>query len=239
MPGHPSRRALLRAAALTPPLAALTGCTRTGNRDLPERAVLFVGNSFTAMNGGLAQRLAGLAPNTDADLVAPGGMTLAGHADQRPTADALGPGRWRLVVLQEQSQVPVRANGLFQQGARTMVARVRAAGALPLLLATWGRPDSPDVTNESIEGAYQQVAAALQVTVVPAGRAFGISARTRPAVALNAADGHPTEAGSYLAACACYSVIFGMSPVGNTFHGGLDDETAAHLQRAAALATGR
>jgi hypothetical protein len=49
-----------------------------------------------------------------------------------------------------------------------------------------------------------------------------------------APDGsHPSLAGSYLAACVIYQVIYARSPVGNGFVGGLDAPVAAPLQRIA------
>ena len=48
------------------------------------------------------------------------------------------------------------------------------------------------------------------------------------------ADGsHPTEQGTYLAACVFYAVIFRQSPKGLTYQAGLTKETATFLQQIA------
>lgn len=45
---------------------------------------------------------------------------------------------------------------------------------------------------------------------------------------------HPTVAGTYLAACVFYGVIFGESPRGLSYHDGLTSNEAAYLQSVAA-----
>lgn len=220
--------------------AGLTGCQRTGNPDLPTRRVLFVGNSYTDFNGGLDQFLAGLAPNTTVARVAPGGMTLHQHATNPATLALLSPEHaWELVVLQEQSQLPVRDPRAYAAGAAALAGRIRAAGVLAALLQTWARPDSAGVTAAALAEATNRVAGSIGATVVPAGNAFAASLSAAPTIQLNQADGHPTVAGSYLAACVCYSVIFSTSPVGNSYGAGLPEDAVAHLQRVAATATGR
>jgi len=59
--------------------------------------------------------------------------------------------------------------------------------------------------------------------------------RQNPQLDLWQDDGsHPTEQGTYLAACVFYSVIFHQSPEGLTFTAQLPSETAQLLQKSAA-----
>jgi hypothetical protein len=44
---------------------------------------------------------------------------------------------------------------------------------------------------------------------------------------------HPTPAGTYLAACTIIASVWGVSPVGNTYLGGLDPAVARYLQEVA------
>lgn len=79
----------------------------------------------------------------------------------------------------------------------------------------------------------------LGATVAPVGLAFARSRIERPDLVLYSSDGHPTSQGSYLAACVLYGVIFGESPLGNSYRGGqgnMDD--ARHLQRVASETLG-
>jgi ABC-type amino acid transport substrate-binding protein len=71
--------------------------------------VLFVGNSYTAVNNlpAMFTKLAasgGLTVATKA--LDPGGTTLADHLAARDTAEALKGSTWNVVVLQDQSQIP-------------------------------------------------------------------------------------------------------------------------------------
>jgi hypothetical protein len=52
-----------------------------------------------------------------------------------------------------------------------------------------------------------------------------------PDIDLWQTDGsHPTQAGTYLAACVFYASVFRQSPAGLSFHGGVSDEQARSLQ---------
>lgn len=44
---------------------------------------------------------------------------------------------------------------------------------------------------------------------------------------------HPSLAGTYLAACVTLASIYNVSPVGNSYTGGLDAASARHLQEVA------
>ncbi len=216
-------------------LGLSAGCA--GDWSVAGKKVLFVGNSFTDYNGGLDSMLESLAPHTGASRIAPGGSTLQQHASSPAVASALSKD-WDFVVLQEQSQYPILAPTQFSAGASALVAKVRAAGATPILLATWGRPDSPSVTSAALDAAYRSLGDRLVVKVIPAGRAFAGSTAARPGLPLNQSDGHPTKAGTYLAACTAYAVLYGRTPVGNSSHASFSADVAGHLQRIAAMAAG-
>jgi len=226
-----SRRVVLAGVAAL----ALSGCTGDWGRE--GKRVLFLGNSFTDYNGGLDAMLSSLAPRTHAERVSPGGSSLQQHSVSADDAAALK-STWDVVVMQDQSQYPVLEPALFAAGAAAMVAKVRAAKATPMFLATWGRPDTPDVTSEALDSAYRAQADRLVMSVIPAGRAFAASLAAKPSLQLNQSDGHPTPAGTYLAACTAYASIYGASPVGNSAHGGLSAGQAQHLQAMAAKVTG-
>jgi len=230
-----ARRTVLGAGAASV-VALLAGCT--GDWGTAGKSVLFLGNSFTDFNGGLDSMLTSLAPRTHASRVSPGGSTLQQHSVSADDARALGSTGWDVVVLQDQSQYPVLEPDRFAAGASTLVKQVRAVKATPMFLATWGRPDSPGVTSESMDAAYRSMGDRLLVSVIPAGRAFAASLAARPNLILNQYDGHPTAAGTYLAGCTAFAAIYHASPVGNTAHGGLSADVAQHLQKMAAKVTG-
>jgi hypothetical protein len=120
--------------------------------------VLMIGNSYTAMTQRVLKGFLEADPKIDVELVAycPGGKTLAEHA-QNPKVDALltKRGRWDVVVLQDQSQLPAYAMGgprdenLLKQldaGAPVLIPRIRKAQpkAKIILFETWARHRAPD-----------------------------------------------------------------------------------------------
>lgn len=213
-----------------------SGCTNadtTGDSDLPETRVLFIGNSFTNYNLGIDQILHGLAPRTTVELDAPGGFTLQDHLASLSTMSQVRQGNWTYVVIQEQSQNPVIAYSLYTSSLRKLVAEVRAVGAIPLLLMTWARPDDPRITTESMSAAVRSAGKGVKAAVIPAGLAFASSLASHSGIVLTQHDGHPTPEGTYLAGCVVYAEIFGQSPAGNTFLGGVDAGHAQVLQATA------
>jgi hypothetical protein len=73
------------------------------------------------------------------------------------------------------------------------------------------------------------------VPVAPVGYAWSAAYAQDPNLDLWQADGsHPTELGTYLAACVFYAAIFGRSPEGSSYVGGVPGDTARILQATAA-----
>lgn len=109
-------------------------------------------------------------------------------------------------------------------------AIVRAHGASPVLFMSWAYADRPGMTQK-LAVAYTTAGNDNNALVIPAGLAFARAREQRPDLALNVADNsHPSPAGTYLAACAVVAAVYQRSPVGNAYHAGLDDKTAAFLQ---------
>jgi hypothetical protein len=181
--------------------------------------VLFIGNSFTAYNGGLDVELHDLDPSCTTSNVAIGGATLCRQWQLGLALKAIRGSHWDYVVLQEQSQTPVIDRPLFAQYAARFNAAIEESGARTVLLMTWQRPDSlmAGVTTANLAAAYRGVGATLGAKVAPAGEAFAAALLARPDIMLNQIDGHPTPAGTYLAACVVYRTIVGRSPVGLTY----------------------
>lgn len=230
------------ACGLATCLVALLSCacqSATTAPSVPPARILFIGNSYTGINGGLDALLVGLAPSAAAESLAPGGFTLEGHWGAGTALEKIRRGGWSYVVLQEQSQTPVLAPQLFDTYVRGFAQEIRQSVATPVLLMTWERPDSvaSGVTTANLAAAYDQIGAAVGARVAPAGLAFAAAARERPDIVLTSPDGHPTVEGSYLAACVLYGTIYRRSPVG-TPPGPLSAEVAGHLQRVAAKTLG-
>ena len=82
---------------------------------------------------------------------------------------------------------------------------------------------------------YLGIARELTVPIAPVGTAWSGAVSQDAGLVLWQEDGsHPTEQGTYLAACVFYAAIFRQSPEGLKYHAGLSKETAQFLQTIAA-----
>ena len=82
---------------------------------------------------------------------------------------------------------------------------------------------------------YMEISSELDDLVIPAGIGFMRCMEQYPEIELWDADGqHPSPAGTYLAACTAYAVVYQQSPENCTYIGELDSEQAVKLQKIAA-----
>jgi hypothetical protein len=230
-------------------LLVLSSCTSAYNcsnaQDSSCTRVLFIGNSYTFVND-LPNTFAELAKSgkhkVEVGISAQGGWTLADHIKSADTQNLLNSKKWTYVVLQEQSEIPsVQQSRTYTMypAARTLVKQIRDIGATPLFFLTWahrdgwseyGMPTYESMQYEIING-YYGIAREMNVTVVPAGSAWMAAVRAHPELMLWQEDGsHPTEEGTYLAACVFYATIFKESPVGLKYRAGLSKDTATTIQ---------
>jgi hypothetical protein len=211
--------------------------------------VLFVGNSYTFVND-LPNMFAQLARSgghtVETGMKAQGGWSLADHVAASDVLDEMKSSNWDFVVLQEQSEIPAfqqsRTVGMYP-AARTLVEQIRSSGATPVFFMTWAHRDgSPQYGLNSyedmqfqIDDGYLGIAAELNAPVAPVGFAWLTALRQDPKLELWQADGsHPTQQGTYLAACVFYAAIFRQSPEGLAFRADLSKDVAESLQTVAA-----
>jgi hypothetical protein len=177
--------------------------------------VLFVGNSFTARNDvpGLIARLAAVRGKTLGHrLISAGGASLRMHWNRGEVREAIAAGRYAYVVLQEQSTLPVKNAARMRENVLLFDDVIKASGARTALYMTWARAHEPQ-NQRVIADAYPSVGSEIGATVVPVGLAWQRFLSEHRSPALHDKDrSHPTLAGSYLAACVFYSVLFGESP---------------------------
>ncbi len=207
-------------------------------RTRPTRlSVLFIGNSFTARNdvpGLIGAMAAARGLRLEHRLISVGGASLRNHWNRGEAQKAIGKGGYDYVVLQEQSTLPVKNRARMHENVRLFDEAIRAAGAKTALYLTWARQHVPD-TQRAITEAYTSIGRDIGATVVPVGVAWEkfLAEHDRP-VLHDKDKSHPTLAGSYLAACVFFGVLFGESPVGIAVEvKGLSPEDVLVLQRAA------
>jgi hypothetical protein len=199
--------------------------------------VLFIGNSFTARNdlpGLLAQLAAARDKGLEHRLISAGGASLRAHWNAGGAVKAIQGGQYELVVLQEQSTLPVKNARRMHENVRLFDQAIRAVGAKTVLYMTWARRHAPD-SQQAITDAYTSIGRELGAAVVPVGLAWERFLRTHHQPLLHDREqSHPTLAGSYLAACVFLAVLFKKSPVGvEAGPAGLSDTDRSLLQKAA------
>mgnify|MGYP002568988105 CR=1 FL=1 len=158
---------------------------------------------------------------------------------------------WDYVILQDHSIFPaIEPESLTYPAARTLDKMVKDAGGRSVFFMTWAYRGGYDLSEMGLDvqatreemqtqlsQSYTAIADELDALLCPAGIAFMRSIEKYPDIDLwNEEDGqHPSEAGSYLAACCMYATIYNESPVGLTYlTENLDADTASKLQQIAA-----
>lgn len=215
--------------------------------------VLFVGNSFTYYNEmpALVHELAASAEGSEpifaAAYAAPAWSLEAASKDDG-LARLLRDVEWDVVVLQEQSRLPsfdreVRAEE-FDPFAFELDAEIGSSGAETVLFMTWAykggddensRDDTFSAMQARLARGYSELGQDLRADVAPVGLAWAEALSRAPDSRLWADDGrHPSQRGSYLAACVFYALLSERSPEGIRFTDGLPASEALFLQRVAA-----
>lgn len=184
--------------------------------------ILFVGNSYTSTNDlpGTLQalvRMADTTPDLLVDDVTTGGARLQGHFEGPVVVPKIRSDDWDFVVLQEQSQTPLEAFGRYEHfypAAKNFVEVIRANDSIPLFFMTWKRPDTPFDASEWIT-SYLFIAKKTSAEVSPVGIAYEKAKLAIPGWnPYSDPGGHPTPAGTYLAACTFFAVIYDRDPSG-------------------------
>lgn len=206
------------------------------------RRILFVGDSFTYVHGGINTHVAALAaaaqpPRTlTADKSAFGGAFLHRLWDIGAPVQAINTGAYDTVVLQE--DIPETTIADFREYALKFVAEVRKNNARPILFMAWAYPRLGWISMTEIAKAHRDAARELNVDVAPVGLAWQEASKQRPGMNMYAEDReHPSIHGMYLAACVMYSTIYNHDPGGLAYApAGVTSEEAAFLQKVAAAA---
>ncbi|WP_445680139.1 hypothetical protein [Radicibacter daui] len=209
------------------------------------KSVALYGNSYTHYNNSISTRLrdlaAGLLPDGAAgyryrSLTISGGL-LGWHEANLALQSRLVP--WDVAVFQGNSTEPVdekpESREYFTESAGRMAAAAQQAGTQVLYFMTWAPKDAPDQTVRLAE-AYLEIAGKTGGTVAPVGLAFARAQQAAVAPDLYFVDGkHPSLAGTYLAACVFFAVLYNRSPLGGAPATGSDmtPADAATLQQIA------
>jgi hypothetical protein len=163
------------------------------------------------------------------------GASLRQHWNAGQALESIRQG-WDLVVLQEQSTLPVKNATRFHDNVRLFVEPVRESGARLVLYQTWARQHAPE-TQSALNAGYNAIGAEIGALVIPVGEVWERLLAENPGIPLYDKDGsHPSALGSYLAASVFFTKLFQHSPLGLPVPEGLKitAENARTVQAAAA-----
>lgn len=217
------------------------------------KRVLFIGNSYTAVNNLplMVQNAAqSVGDRVEYESNTPGGCTFEQHCHNQ-SMDKIREGGWDVVVLQEQSQLPSFPQGQVETQcfpyAQQLIDSVYACNlnGEAMLYMTWGRENGdpqngtvfpPLATYEGMDSLlyerYLYMGRTFDASVCPVGRVWRYL-RTNSDIHLYQSDGsHPSLEGSYAAACAFYTLIFRKSPLSLTYNPGIDEQVARTIRDA-------
>jgi hypothetical protein len=221
--------------------------------------VLFIGNSYTAVNN-LPQLTADCALSIgfagfpmEIASSTPGGTTFQVHTTNTTSQSLINQGNWDYVVLQEQSQLPSFPDAQVAVEcfpfAATLNEQILAADSCTetIFYMTWGRQNGdasncaswpPVCTYEGMDSLlnlrYRQMAIDNDAILSPVGAVWKYIRTNYPEINLYAADGsHPSLEGTYAAACSMVTVIFRTDPTLITYSSKLDPVVAEKIRLAA------
>lgn len=220
------------------------------------KKVLFLGNSYTYYNGGLELAFKSVA-NSMGDEVevtsySPGGYTLEGHSTNSTSLTHIASQEWDYVVLQEQSQKPSFSPSQVEAEtypyAKVLCDSIanNSSCTTPIFFMTWGR-ENGDASNCAsyppictylgmswrLRQSYVEMAEDNDAWVSPVGMVWKAVRESNPEIDLYQSDeSHPSNNGTYLAACTFYSTIFHKSPVGASYPADITPQNAEVIQNA-------
>ena len=212
--------------------------------------VLFIGNSYTQANG-LPQMVTDIAQSMGESMEyhgnTPGGCTFEMHCHNQ-SMTWICEGGWDFVVMQEQSQLPAFPLDSVElyvfPFAKQLVDSIYAHNpcAEPMFFMTWGRKngdtefgyppmDTYNGMDSLLYARYMQLGEDNDASVCPVGRVWHYLRDHNEDIELYMSDeSHPSMAGSYAAACAFYTMIFGRDPDSISHNAGLDDSIARAIR---------
>lgn len=220
------------------------------------KKVLFLGNSYTAVNN-LPSMLSDMVESTGDELIydgnTPGGTRFMNHAVSTTSLDKINAEDWDYVVLQAQSQETSLSETQMQDElypyAESLSDAIRANNACsqPLFYMTWGRENGEpnncpylpwvceyETMDDVIRETYIFMAEENDALLAPAGAVWRELRTNNPTIDLYASDGsHPSKAGSYAAACALYTMIYKKDPTLVTWESTLSAADAETIRETA------
>lgn len=215
--------------------------------------VLFIGNSYTAVND-LPSIISAMATSggdvLDYQASIPGGMTLQQHSTNQGTLALINQGNWDFVVLQAQSQEPsfpdsqVEADVYPYAKILDSLIHVASPCAKTVFYMTWGRKYGDQANcaffpplctylgmDSLLQLRYTIMAEDNHAYISPVARVWRQLRNMNPTIELYSQDeSHPSPAGSFAAASSFYAILFNKNPENLGYNYSLNANDAAIIK---------
>ena len=221
------------------------------------KSVLFIGNSFFYYNNGVHKPVLGMVKANESlgkghrfRNITINSSSLEWHdVESYVTNEKIGsfsitssnkykkydPEKYELAIMMDCSQCPIHEDRkeLFNYYVDKHSKTLRDNGVEPALLMTWAYKDVPEMID-GLSSAYVSAGNRNKAMVFPVGLAFKLAQKELPDIDLYTPDKrHPSKAGTYLMAAVIYSSVYNVSPVGNSYDYGLNQQEQERLQAVA------
>ena len=179
---------------------------------IPKR-ILFVGNSYTYF-GKMPKNLKKVMKKNGFKVhieshVAPA-CTLQKHYENDKLKKKITDGKWDVVVLQEQSQMPQFDFKTMMQYGEKLGKLIKASGAQPVIFMHWERRGEGATEFENIKKNLTALADKLDCPIVSVGIAWQNVEKEKKKIKLYGKDkSHPSSYGSFLNVACFYSAFTG------------------------------
>lgn len=192
--------------------------------------VLFIGNSHTHFNSGLATHVEAFASSFAIDAVsqmsAPGGFTLEDHLTYEPTMTMINSEEWDAIVLQENTLRAASEPELMLESVEEFQAVFQNSSAAIYLFQTWPYQSHPEMLSQ-LHHAYNDARIQSGFILVSVGNHWNTFSATHTLNLYNDDGIHPNTMGTYLTAGLFFKKIFGVTSINeSTYEGTLESEDA-------------
>ncbi|TMM56990.1 SGNH/GDSL hydrolase family protein [Maribacter algarum] len=204
---------------------------------IDKEEILFIGNSHTYYNQGIAYHLSKFRDEDDLAFepliqeAAKGGFSLLDHLTDQSTIDKINERSWDFIILQENTLVASETLPTTIEAMKSLSDMAKQQGAEVLLFMTWPYENQPDMLT-GINDTYRNGSFQTNARLVTVGLKWqSINESEEIEFNLYDQDGiHPSLEGTFYAAAMFYKAIYGKLPSENVYRAGLDIELANYLK---------
>jgi len=199
--------------------------------------ILFIGNSLTYFNNGVAGDVQGFYDggntdvNSDTHEKAHGGFTLRNHLNNQESISLIEDSMWDIIVLQENGVEATQGPEAALESIRDLKDILDSKPATVYLFMTWAYENESQMTDQLVD-FYTLANEATDWEVVPVGLGWRDFEAENKTIHLLSDDGvHPSIYGTYFASAMLFRVISRQGLFSNAYDADLLPADAAYLRQ--------